>query len=399
MLRGSQVEPLSGNEPGGPAALEPAVPDFVRDLSSAYSTLRNYDDGRNFPIQPFWLEELNRLGEPVGQAQAQAQQDSARRVLFRGVATIAEKSFERLQRYFSRRIHSEARDQLIARAQVMAGLHRPGLPRNTARFLPVTEEPAGRAFFRLAQLQGPLAGAFLKELPAPHRSFYDDHWTLLSCFRFGIPIPSLPGDKWGDQAVKLTYGARLGRHDQVRDELARALKGIRGLRAHTECRVGTTNLFTDITVFGGLGDACRANPLDFDIHVHHFDGACDARTPAAAMAYREVDKERKYGPTCRRLGRDFHPLGFSAWGAASLGTEELLAMVACAADRQGYVGEVWGTLKGDKIRAMHGLCRGLSYALNKGVAMQLVQAQETALRHYVSQPRHVHNILRYTTSN
>ena len=74
-------------------------------------------------------------------------------------------------------------------------------------------------------------------------------------------------------------------------------------------------------------------------------------------------------------------------------------MVARAADRQGYVGEVWGTLQGDKIRAMHGLCRGLSYALNKGVAMQLVQAQETALRHYVSQPRQVHNILRYTTSN
>ena len=72
-------------------------------------------------------------------------------------------------------------------------------------------------------------------------------------------------------------------------------------------------------------------------------------------------------------------------------------MVARAADRQGYVGEVWGTLQGDKIRAMHGLCRGLSYALNKGVAMQLVQAQETALRHYVSQPRQVVPG-RYTTS-
>ena len=215
-------------------------------------------------------------------------------VLFRGVATIAEKNFERLQRYFSRRIHSEARDQLIMRAQVAAGLNRPGLPRNTESLLPETEEPAG---------------------------------------------------------------LRLGRHDQARDELARSLKGIRGLRAHTECRVGTSNLFTDIMVFGGLGEACRANPLDVDIHVHHFDGACDARTPTAAMGYREADKERKYGPTCRSLGRAFLPLGFSAWGAVSEGTKDLLAMVACAADSRGYVGEVWGTLQGDKIRAMHGLCR------------------------------------------
>ena len=151
--------------------------------------------------------------------------------------------------------------------------------------------------------------------------------------------------------MKRTHGLRLGRHDQARDELARALKGIRGLRAHTECRVGTTNLFTDVTVFGGLSDACRTNPLDVDIHVHHFDGAGDARTPAAAMAYREADKERKDGPTCRGLGRAFLPLGFSAWGAASEGTKELLAMEASAADRQGYIGEVWGTLQGDKIRA------------------------------------------------
>ena len=48
---------------------------------------------------------------------------------------------------------------------------------------------------------------------------------------------------------------------------------------------------------------------------------------------------------------------------------------------------------------MHGPCRGLSCALNEGAAMQLAQAQETALRLYVSQPRPVHNILRYTTSN
>ena len=43
------------------ATVEPAVPGFVRDLSSAYDALRKHDDGRDFPIQPFRLEERARL--------------------------------------------------------------------------------------------------------------------------------------------------------------------------------------------------------------------------------------------------------------------------------------------------------------------------------------------------
>merc|ERR1712196_313113 len=59
-------------------------------------------------------------------------------------------------------------------------------------------------------------------------------------------------------------------------------------------------------------------------------------------------------------------------------------MVADAAHEQGYVGEAWGTLKGDRIRAMHGLYMGVSYALNKSVAIQLDVAQMVANRAYVT---------------
>ena len=56
----------------------------------------------------------------------------------------------------------------------------------------------------------------------------------------------------------------------------------------------------------------------------------------------------------------------------SEGSTDLLSRVAGAAHRQGYVGEVWGTLKG------HALFRGLaSYALNKSAAVQLVYAQDS----------------------
>ena len=51
-------------------------------------------------------------------------------------------------------------------------------------------------------------------------------------------------------------------------------------------------------------------------------------------------------------GRTFLPLGFTLFGALSEGTTELLSRVADAAHQQGYVGEVWGTLKGDRVRAI-----------------------------------------------
>ena len=75
---------------------------------------------------------------------------------------------------------------------------------------------------------------------------------------------------------------------------------------------------------------------------------------------KNVDEE-----ACRSQGRTFLPLGFTLFGALSEGTTELLSRVADAAHQQGYVGEVWGTLKGDRVRAMHGLFRNLSSALNK----------------------------------
>ena len=70
------------------------------------------------------------------------------------------------------------------------------------------------------------------------------------------------------------------------------------------------------------------------------------------------------------------------------GTTEFLEKVADAAHEQGYVGEAWGTLKGDRIRAMHGLYMGVSYALNKSVAIQLDVAQMRANRAYVTCKAH-----------
>ena len=86
-------------------------------------------------------------------------------------------------------------------------------------------------------------------------------------------------------------------------------------------------------------------------------------------------KKGKYEETCRSLGRAFLPLGLSVFGALSEGTTELLSRVADAAHQQGYVGEVWVTLKGDRVRAMHGLFRGLSHALNNCEAIRVVCAQ------------------------
>ena len=70
------------------------------------------------------------------------------------------------------------------------------------------------------------------------------------------------------------------------------------------------------------------------------------------------------------------------------GTTKFLEKVADAAHEQGYVGEAWGTLKGDRIRAMHGLYMGVSYALNKSVAIQLDVAQMRANRAYVTSKAH-----------
>ena len=61
-------------------------------------------------------------------------------------------------------------------------------------------------------------------------------------------------------------------------------------------------------------------------------------------------KVTKYKSVCDGLGRNFLPLGFTLWGEMSPGTHEFLGKVANAAHEYGYVGEVWGTLKGDRIR-------------------------------------------------
>ena len=75
---------------------------------------------------------------------------------------------------------------------------------------------------------------------------------------------------WGDK-VLVRPGSQQRRHDQVRDVLAKACRGIRRFNGHTELRVGL-NLYVDLTVFDGLGDATFANPLDLDVHIHHFYG-------------------------------------------------------------------------------------------------------------------------------
>ena len=243
--------------------------------------------------------------------------------------------------------------------------------------------------------QGPLAGAFLKDIPMNGKTFWNSEWTALSRFRFGIPLSLaqglLDGAKWGDEAVDKHGYFSLQRHDRVRDALARSLRGIRAFCAHTECRLGTSNLYSDLTVFEGLNGATRANPLELDIHVHHIckvDTSGYFRAPSCRLNQRDDAKRRKYGGVCQALGHSFLPMGFTAWGAMSSGTTELLEKVADAAHEQGYVGEAWGTLKGDRIRAMHGLYMGVSYALNKSVAMQLDRAQTRANRAFVTSRAH-----------
>ena len=225
------------------------------------------------------------------------------------------------------------------------------------------------------------------------KTFWNSEWTALSRFRFGIPLSSALSSaaKWGDEAVDKHDELSCQRHDNVHDALARSLRGIRAFCAHTECRLGTSNLYSDLTVFEGLNGATRANPLELDIHVHHVckvETSGYFRVPSSWLNQCDNAKRHKYGGVCQALGHSFLPMGFTAWGAMSSGTTQLLERVADAAHEQGYVGEAWGTLKGDRIRAMHGLYMGVSYALNKSVAMQLDRAQTRANRAFVTSRAH-----------
>ena len=78
--------------------------------------------------------------------------------------------------------------------------------------------------------------------------------------------------------------------------------------------------------------------------VHHL---VDSDNRSFSNALRSFDNRKKivYEEACRSQGRTFLPLGFTLFGALSEGTTELLSRVADAAHQQGYVGEVWGTLK------------------------------------------------------
>ncbi len=158
MHRSESLDQSEGTGPNETAGSRVA-PGFVRDLSAAYNALSKYDDGLRYPIPPFWMEASRRFVPRACQAQSSGQTTP---VLYEGVATIVVKCFPRLQRYFSRRIHSEARDELIAYVRgraVVSG--RSGGLLATRTTLRATKEPAVRAYTRLIQLQGPLAGAFL----------------------------------------------------------------------------------------------------------------------------------------------------------------------------------------------------------------------------------------------
>jgi len=101
-----------------------------------------------------------------------------------------------------------------------------------------------------------------------------------------------------------------------------------------------SNLYSDLTVFEGLNGATRANPLELDIHVHHvckvdLDGYF--RAPSSWLKLYDNAKRRKYEGVCQALGHSFLPMGFTAWGAMSSGTTQLLEKVADAAHEQGYV--------------------------------------------------------------
>ena len=276
--------------------IDGSIPGFMDDLRGALGALRRYDDGRNFPIPAYWEEETRRFGGTAQQRPPNRYQPTP--VFSRGLATIAEKSLLRVQRYFSRRIHSAARDCLIQRVHDLKESEQ-------EEKLPATGEPAWRAYNRLTQLQGPLSGSFLKALPEKHRSFLADEWTALSCFRFGIPLPHLSqgvgNDMWGDKVLVRHSSMHTYHHDQMRDEIAKACRGIRRFSGHTELRVGP-HLYADLTVFAGLGDATLANPLDLDVHIHHLYG--QSQRSRSHLQHLDNAKVAKYGPTCSSQGRE-----------------------------------------------------------------------------------------------
>ena len=92
------------------------IPGFVGDLRGALGALRRYDDGRNFPVPAYWEEKARRFG---GTAQQRQTSDQPPPVFSRGLATLAERSLLRVQRCFSRRIPSAARDRLTQRGRAM----------------------------------------------------------------------------------------------------------------------------------------------------------------------------------------------------------------------------------------------------------------------------------------
>ena len=85
----------------------------------------------------------------------------------------------------------------------------------------------------------------------------------------------------------------------MREEIAKACRGIRRFNGHTELRVGP-NLYVDLTVFAGLGDATFANPLDLDVHIHHLYGQDWTERNSLQHAYNM--KVAKYGPACSSQG-------------------------------------------------------------------------------------------------
>ena len=119
---------------------------------------------------------------------------------------------------------------------------------------------------------------------------------------------------WGDKVLVQHSSTHTYRHDLMRNEIANACRGIRRFSGHTELRVGP-HLYTDLTVFAGLGDATFANPLDLDVHIHHLYGqgllGHLGRDGGSVQALQHLDnaKVAKYGPICNSQGREFPPRG------------------------------------------------------------------------------------------
>ena len=79
--------------------------------------------------------------------------------------------------------------------------------------------------------------------------------------------------------MKRTHGLRLGRHDQARDELARALKGIRGLRAARAHRglYSVSQLISNVTLA-----ALISSPNKLEIGMSQISGPFKTQTKTQA---------------------------------------------------------------------------------------------------------------------